>query len=164
MATIENIVIESDVPYKDTLRKRRYIVTIRDNNLVDKEFLSPPLRVPASDTGVDYANGVLADLQAAEISKDDKVPDYADAQADYDRKALGYAMTLESTDEFYTYLPLFLAVQSRGGANASQRAAYLGVSLANYNAMAARFNDVQGIEFFLVDAKDQVWTDPRDFV
>ena len=58
---------------------------------------------------------------------------------------------------FLNGLVYFQAVEVRGGANAVQRSAYLGVPLSEYQLIAARFGDVQGVAFFLTDDKNQIW-------
>jgi hypothetical protein len=83
------------------------------------------------------------------------------AQADYDRRMLGLYMVETNAHTFLSGLDFFLAVESRGGANAGQRAAYLGVPLAEYNEVANRFGDVQGAAFFLNDDKNQVWDEVK---
>lgn len=83
-------------------------------------------------------------------------------QSEFDRRLLGRLMTVEDVNVFYAGLPFFQAVESRGGANANQRAIYLDVPRAEYDLVAARFGDVQGISFFLDDAKDAIWPDIPD--
>lgn len=85
----------------------------------------------------------------------DIVPDYQ-LQADFDRRALGQFMTL-NVEWFNQSYPLFLAMELRGGANAGQRADYLGISLATYSDIESRYNDLAGVQFFLEDTKQQQW-------
>jgi hypothetical protein len=84
------------------------------------------------------------------------------SQADFDRRLLGRLMTEENVQYFYAGLPFWQAVEGRGGANANQRASYLGVVRAEYDLVADRFGDVQGIGFFLDDAKGQIWPEPLE--
>ena len=93
----------------------------------------------------------------------DKVSDHQ-AQADFDRRLLGRLMTFLDAHVFLAGLPFFQAVEARGGANAGQRAAYLGVDTVSYGLVDDRFGDVQGIAFFLDDDKNNVWNDiPEDW-
>jgi len=93
----------------------------------------------------------------------DKVAVYQ-SQADFDRRLLGRLMTILDAHVVYAALPFFQAVEGRGGANANQRASYLGVTSVDYGLVDDRFGDVQGIAFFLDDAKAQVWEDiPEDW-
>lgn len=86
----------------------------------------------------------------------DKVSDHQ-TQAEFDRRVLGNIMTILDAHTVYAAYPFFQAVESRGGANAGQRATYLGIDSGTYSLIATRFNDVSGIAFFLNDAKSQVW-------
>ena len=95
---------------------------------------------------------------AEEWKNPDRVADYQ-PQADFDRRLLARLMTVTDAQVFYAGLPFFQAMEARGGANANQRASYLGVIRADYDLMANRFNDVQGVAFFLDDDKGAVWTD-----
>ena len=55
-------------------------------------------------------------------------------------------------------------MEIRGGANAGQRASYLGVSTENYGLMEDRFNDDEGAAFFIEDSKSQIWKEvPPEF-
>lgn len=86
----------------------------------------------------------------------EKVADHQ-PQSDYDRRVLGEMMTTSDISSFHTAYPLFTAMELRGGANASQRAAYLGVDTISYGQMAARFNNVNGVAWFITDEKEQTW-------
>jgi hypothetical protein len=86
----------------------------------------------------------------------EKVPDHL-AQNDYDRRVLGQAMTFTDIHWFYAAYPLFTAMELRGGANAGQRAGYLGVDTTTYGQMEDRFNNVNGVAWFLTDEKAQTW-------
>jgi hypothetical protein len=158
MAVVKSVTIHDDVAHGD-LRERRYLVTITTNTLGDEEYILSPVIVDASDDGSIYGDqklASLADVEAGGVA--DIAPEYQD-QNDYDRRSLGRSMLEESTDDFYLWLSLFKGMEVRGGANANQRASYLGVLIGDYNLMANRFGDIEGIEFFLVDAKEQVWED-----
>ena len=105
----------------------------------------------------------LADMEVSKAVSDceldispEKVPDHL-AQNDYDRRVLGQAMTFTDIHWFYAAYPLFTAMELRGGANAGQRAAYLGVDTTTYGQMEDRFNNVNGVAWFLTDEKAQTW-------
>lgn len=163
MALVDTVTIYSDAPWSDGLVKRRYNVTLMDNFGVLETWVSMPVKVDPSDDGSATGAAYLESKKQSEPSFEDKIPRWLDTQADYDRLSLGRAMVITDVDDFYAYLPLFKAMESRGGANANQRASYLGVSTANYNLMADRFGDVEGIAFFLDNANGQIWDDVRDF-
>ena len=164
MASVKSVTEYSNTPGRGGLRKKRFTVVLTDNNLVDHVFISMPKQVPESDTGAATADGMLEQLKLGELKPEDATNQWNDTQAAYDRRTLGRAMLLTDVQEFYSYLPLFQAMEARGGANANQRAAYLGVSTTNYDLMAKRFSDVQGIAFFLDDEKNQIWTElPPEF-
>ena len=164
MASVKSVTIHSERPWSNGQVKRRYLVTLTDNNAVDHEIVTMPVKQLPADTGDAVAASLLQGKKNNEVLKGDIVPEWQDTQADYDRISLGRAMLLTDVDEFYSHLPLFKAMEVRGGANANQRAAYLGVSTANYNLMADRFGDVEGIAFFLDNAKGQIWDEiPEEF-
>ena len=146
--------IHDDFPFGD-LRERRYRVTIIRNDLDEEVYILSPVIVPASDDGTAAAAVKLSQLADNELAGE-KVAQYQD-QNDYDRRALGLLMVESDVDSFYAGLPLFKGMETRGGANANQRRVYLGVSSENYTSMANRFNDVEGIAFFLDDHKNQIW-------
>lgn len=163
MATVKSVEIYDDFAVGD-LRERRYKVTITTNSGVDEEYILSPVIVPDSDDGSEAAAKKLAQLADNEASLGADIVAEYQAQNNYDRRALGKAMVLTDVDEFYAVLPLFKAMEARGGANKNQRAAYLGVSGANYTLMEDRFNDVEGIAFFLDNAKGQIWEEiPQEF-
>ena len=91
----------------------------------------------------------------------DKVPVYQ-SQADFDRRLLGRLMTQWDVHTFSAGLPFFQAMELRGGANANQRASYLGVTSGEYTLVDNRFGDSQGVQFFITDEKNNVWDDVRD--
>jgi len=163
MATVKSVEIYDDYANGD-LRERRYKVTITRNDLVDEEYILSPVIVPVEDDGSAAGAKKLAQLADIEAgSGQDIVAQYQD-QSDYDRRALGRAMTYTDVDEFYAVLPLFKSMETRSGSNANQRASTLGVTRTNYDLMADRFGDVEGIAFFLDNAKGQIWEEiPEEF-
>jgi hypothetical protein len=102
---------------------------------------------------------VKEDSKALKNDQPERTP-AEQAQADYDRRMLAEFMQEEDAHVFLKGLEFFQAFEARAGANGPQRAAYLGVTLADYNLVAARFGDVQGAAFFLNDDKNQVWDAP----
>lgn len=81
-------------------------------------------------------------------------------QADFDRRMLAQFMVETIIENFRSGLSFFQDVEVRGGANANQRAIYLGVPRAEYDLVAKRFNDLQGALTFIDDEKNQVWLEP----
>ena len=164
MSSVISVSVHTERARSDGNVRRRYLVTLEDNNTVQTDFVVGPITVPPSDDGTNAANAKLQALKDAELSHEDKAALWNNTQADYDRRSLGRGMLLNSTDEFYTYLPLFKAMELRSGANANQRASTLGVTIGDYNLMADRFGDVEGISFFLDNSKGQVWEQlPQEF-
>ena len=162
MAIVSSVTVFSDVPYSDIpeeahLRKKRFTVVLTDNNTVEFTSITFPQVVDESDDGAAIAAELLQAKKDNELVEGDKLTQWEDSQNDYDRRALGQAMTISDVDEFYSFLPLFKAMESRGGANRNQRAAYLDVPVSEYIQMEDRFNDVEGIAFFLDNAKGQIW-------
>ena len=156
MALVKSVTIHDDFAIGD-LRERRYLVTITTNSLIDEEYILSPVIVDASDDGSIYGAQKLASLADIEAGSGlDIVAEYQD-QPDYDRRALGKAMIGDDIEEFHATLPLFKAMESRGGANANQRATYLSVIRADYDLMANRYGDDEGVAFFIEDHKNQVW-------
>ena len=161
MSNVKSITIHDDYELGDK-RERRYAVTITNNSLVDTVYVLAPVVVDVDDDGSTVANEKLVQLADNELNSG--VAAEYQTQADYDRRALGRAMLLTDVDEFYAVLPLFLAMESRGGANANARAAYLGIDRPTYDLIADRFGDVQGIASFLNNAKAQIWDElPGEF-
>jgi len=158
MASVKSVVVFDDYQ-AGAKRERRYTAVITNNIPADEEHILPPVIVEASDDGTDAANAKLTTLTNIEISSAADITPKYQSQADYDRRALGRAMLIENADEFHAVLPLFEAMELRGGNNAGQRAAYLGVSPASYGDMEERFNNDQGAAFFLDDRKGLIWED-----
>lgn len=113
-------------------------------------------------------NTIEIELQGAIQSAEqglpvDRVPVYQ-SQPDFDRRLLGRFMLIADVHVFHNSLQFFLNIESRGGANASQRASYLGISTTDYGLIADRYGDSQGAAFFITDSKNQVWDElPQDF-
>ena len=163
MANVKSVTQYDNYPNGDNF-ERRYTVVITPNNLVDESYVVGPYIVPDDDTAnrVEIGDKKLQQLADNELGSE-KVAQYQE-QNDYDRRALGQAMTWEDVIEFHATLPLFLAVEVRGGSNANARAAYLGTTRFWYDQIANRYGDDQGVAFFLDNAKGQVWEDlPAEF-
>lgn len=164
MSNVKSVALFSERPWRDGLVKRKYTVTLTDNNLVDHTTIIGPYKVLPSHDGSVESLSLLEGLKDSELDGIDQVPIYNDSQADYDRRALGQAMLIQDIDDFHQTLPLWLAMQSRSGNNRVQRAATLGVSLANYDLVSDRYRSDQGAASFIDDAKGQVWTElPAEF-
>ena len=93
---------------------------------------------------------------AENFQNPDKTAEYQQ-QADFDRRLLARMMQTPDVHVFYAGYPFFQAVESRGGANANQRATYLGVTSGEYGLVEDRYNNVNGVAWFLTDEKNQVW-------
>ena len=109
---------------------------------------------------VEFDLAILEVQQQIEVSvyggNPDKVADHQ-AQADFDRRFLGQSMLLDA-QPFFNCKPVFDRVQTVG-ANAAQRAAYLGVTSTEYGLINTRYGNVAGVGWFLNDEKDQQWTE-----
>lgn len=164
MSSIVSVVKFSSKPWTAGQEKVRWEVTLMDNFAAQHTEVIGPLTRSITDNGQADAAALLQSKKDAELGPEDKVPAWNDTQAEYDRRSLGRAMLIDDVDDFYAYLPLFKAMESRGGANAGQRASYLGVLSTDYNLMANRFGDVEGVAFFLDDRKGQIWDElPPEF-
>ena len=86
----------------------------------------------------------------------DRIPDHQ-TQAEFDRRVLGQMMLVDDAHAVLAAYPMFQAVELRGGANANQRADYLGMDVATYNLIDDRFSNVNGVAWFLTDEKNQLW-------
>jgi hypothetical protein len=157
MSAVVSVNVATERPWTGGNVRRRYLVVIEDNNAVQHDFTVGVFTVPPSDDGSQYAAQKLQQLKDSELRPEDKAPQWNDTQADYDRRSLGRAMLIRDVESFYEYLPLWLAMEGRSGSNAVQRSATLGIDKAIYDLMADRFGDVQGIAFFLDNAKGQIW-------
>ena len=98
---------------------------------------------------------------AEALGNPDKVAVYQ-IQSVFDRRLSGRLMTLEDAHAFLAALPFWQALEARGGTNAVQRAAYLGVPKPEYDLVDNRFGDVQGAASFLNDDKGQIWDSPLE--
>lgn len=124
----------------------------------DRISMIPALEQAAADEEIGDA------ISRAEAGQNpDLVPSLFQDQNDYDRRVLGRCMQFADVQAFYASLPMWQAMEARGGTNANQRAAYLEIPrVPYYNEMSARYGDVQGIAFFLDN--DAVWEDlPAEF-
>ena len=160
MSSVKSVTVHKERPWRDGFVKRMYEVTLTDNNSVDHVVITGAFKDLPLNDGSGAGITALLTMQDKELSTEDKAPLWNADQATYYRRALGKAMLLGDVDDFYAYLPLFLAMETNGGANANQRALYLGTDRATYDLIAKRFGDVQGIAFFLDNAKGQVWDTP----
>lgn len=83
------------------------------------------------------------------------------AQEDFDRRVLGFIMTMYDPHILNACLPFWSALQARNGNNAAQRAANLGVSQTEYDECATRMNNVIGASTFLTNDEAAVWEDVK---
>lgn len=167
MASVKAIATHSDLAWSGGLRKRRYRVTLTDNNLVDHEIVAMPVKVLAIDDGSDRAAVELQTQSDKEIRdavkgafagvSPETVTPIWNTQQEFDRRVIGRMMLVQDVHAFHTAITFFQGIESRGGANAGQRATYLGIIRADYDLIAARFGDSQGAAFFITDSKNQVW-------
>ena len=175
MSVISHQTIE-DSEQADGRRHVRYEFT---DNLGDKHYRGPKVvsagfnadadrvtMVPDVEEALALAEILDAILLAeSQLLNPDKVPDHQsggtveEQQANFDRRVLGRCMLFESAHALYAAYPMFQAVELRGGANANQRASYLGLSVVTYNQIDARFSNVNGVAWFLADEKNQIWND-----
>ncbi len=158
----------------------RYVSHYFTDHLGKIEKIGP--RKVASDLGeMEYAvmrNALSPQIEAASIISEveaaisraydeinpDIVPAYQ-TQAEFDRRVLGRMMLITNANVFYAAYPMFQSMQSRGGANANQRAVYLGITLSDYKLIETRFNNVNGVAFFLTDQKNQIFDElPEIFI
>lgn len=125
--------------------------------------------LPADDAmtkAIEYDPVVLEEMQQREISygvslvESESSPDIVvehQLQADYDRRVLGRMMMEVNIHYFLAAYPFFQAVELRGGANAIQRAAYLGIASTEYGEIDDRFSNASGVAWFVADEKNMIW-------
>lgn len=157
-------------------------VTHRFTDHTGKVTKHGPKRVDGDWTETEYAidrnsstafvEDILAsqEIQAALSRADrglnpDKVPSDQQTQPEFDRRVLGRMMLIDSAHIFHNAYVMFLTVNARGGNNANQISTYLGISTANYNRIAERFDSVNLSADFLADERLQIWDElPDEFL
>ena len=171
MANLVSSVISENAPNGPERRR----VTELHTDVVGKEYTERYSSPTVWDFDLELANHAISLEASIPVSEAQKAAGIADSQsvdvaptyqtqAEYDRRTLGFLMTETDSKVFLDALYFWQAVEARGGANANARAAYLGVSRANYDLVANRFGDVQGSATFINDSKGQIWTDiPEEF-
>jgi len=92
----------------------------------------------------------------------DKAPPDHNTQVDFDRKVLGYIMTVQDPHRVNACLPFWQAVQPRNGNNRAQRIANLGVPDTEYDEVAARMDDYFGVSTFLSDDLVAIWPEVKE--
>ena len=172
--TIVSSDITKDASMSDGRRRIEYVFV----DHLGKEIFRGPMRVEAGLDDVAHrlslytriednqANQEITDaIQQAYMGfNPDKVPSDYQTQADFDRRVLGRMMMVEDAHAVRAAYQMFQAMELRGGANANQRASYLGVDVADYNLIDDRFSNVNGVSWFLDDEKNQIWTElPEGF-
>jgi len=98
----------------------------------------------------------LADAGRYKTGSAERAPDHQ-LQADYDRRVLRELMQEEDALAFANALTFFRSFEIRGGANAAQRASYLGVPKSEYDLVATRYNQITGVENVLNEDAARVW-------
>lgn len=61
--------------------------------------------------------------------------------------------TLKNIVACYHALPLYTEADGVNGNSPAQKAAYFGVTLAEFNQLDSHFGDVSGVSFFVTDSK-----------
>lgn len=156
---------------------RRYVTHYFTDHL-GKVSKRGPIKIPGSDTETEYAayrtaqeQTILAQLAEQEIQAAvsraergltiDTVPNHQ-TQAEFDRRVLGRLMLIDNIYTFQNAAPFFLAVKNRGGNNNGQRANYLGITVADYNLIDARFTNAESASFFVSTDKNSIWDELPD--
>ncbi|MCP3672731.1 MAG: hypothetical protein GY814_20375 [Gammaproteobacteria bacterium] len=161
MAEVKSVEIYDDYPH-GRKRERRYKVTITNNSMGDEEYILSPVVVDSSDDGSASGDKKLAQLADIELGSE-KICEYQ-SQADYDRRALGRAMLLTDINDFFDTIPLWDAVDVRGGSSPGQKAAYLGVSKPDVISIGKRYRECKSNSGFINDRKGYVWDEmPPEF-
>lgn len=168
MASVKSVTTFRDQTWSGGVNKRRYQVVLTDNNLVDHTIIGMPVKVDPLDDGTETANSYLIEKADREVTdavrntydgvSPETVSPVWNTQQDFDRRVIGRMMLVHDSHAFWSSLSFFQGIESRGGANASQRATYLGITRPVYDLIADRYGDVQGAAFFITDEKGQVWT------
>jgi len=100
-------------------------------------------------------------LQDAENSLPiDRIPNHQ-TQAEFDRRLLGYSMIVENIHTFRNLYQFYLDFQNHSGAgnNAGQRAAYLGISVGDYDLIQNKFDPMAGVLVMLDTQKSLRWNE-----
>jgi len=92
----------------------------------------------------------------------DKAPTDHLAQVDFDRKVLGYMMTVQDPHKLNACLPFWQAVQPRNGASKAARIANLAVPETEYDELEARMNLYFGVATFLSDDLAAIWPEVKE--
>jgi hypothetical protein len=105
---------------------------------------------------------VAAAMKLAEAGQNpDKEPPDHQPQADFDRRLISALMQNTSIETTIAALPFWTAHQARSGNNNPQRAATLGVPVAEYAEADSRFGTAQGIAGGVNTWKSETWDGVR---
>ena len=167
--------ITSRIIIDDTAKATRHIVVdyYFHTDEVMRKRLSIGLTDDAMTEAIAYDSAVLDEMEQREVSYGVSLtnqgvsPDITvehQPQADYDRRVLGRLMIESNIHYFLAGYSFFQAVELRGGANANQRAVYLGITSVEYSEIDSRFSNVNGVAWFVQDEKDMIWPElPEDY-
>jgi len=165
MPSVKSVSVFREKPWSGGLVKRKYLVTLTDNDGIDYEIISGPYKVLPSDDGSAAGLRELKGKRKLELGPEIKNAVWQDPKK-YLVRSL--ALVMRSRDPFVLrrYLPLWDNMKSRpaSGNTSASRAAWLGVKLADYNRMNVRFNALELAVIFLDDDKNHVWNEtPAEF-
>lgn len=83
------------------------------------------------------------------------------SQPELDKSCIRLLMETRDSFLFSKGLQWFRDFETRAGANANSRANYLGVTSADYNLVATRFNQITGVKSGLEDDQARAWDSVR---
>jgi hypothetical protein len=117
-------------------------------------------RVPQLDATLVREEIEEAMREAARGNNPDKVPPDHQTQADFDRRLIAALMQDTSIETTIAALDFWTAHQARSGNNNVQRAATLGVPVAEYAEADSRFGVAQGIAGGVNTWASETWVEP----
>jgi len=137
--------------------KAEYLLTTGTD--VDALALSRYPQIQSQFEGQEYGEAIN---KIDNRENPDKAPTDHLAQVDFDRKVLGYMMTVEDPHKLNACLPFWQAVQPRNGNNRAQRIANLGVPDTEYDEIADRMIAYFGAATFLSDDLAAIWPQVKE--
>lgn len=86
-------------------------------------------------------------------------------QVEFDRRLLGRTMQIFDLEVFVEFYTWFQGTIEAYGPNAVQRAANLGVQLADYSLIENKYNEIAAIRVQVANQRTQIWDDlPAEFL
>ncbi len=136
-----------------TVHERR----VRLRNQTQAEFMAD--QTPVIDRTLWEGEIAQALRKAREGENPDKVPPDHQTQAEFDRRLLAELMQNRDIRTLHSAVPFWEAHQSRSGNNNNARSQTLGVPFAEYQDVADRMGDMQGVVGGVNNVFSKTWGD-----